>query len=512
MPIQAQVLQFGPWTAGVIYALPAEDLPTNALHSMQNCRIGSAGQLVKRDGFSKYISTALASTPTFTMAHQQRFSASSSSVWAVAGTKIYENVAGVWTDRTAALTITAGNDNTFSPVNAAGTLCATNGVDLPWKRATAAGNASLLDVDGRFTWSKWLEWWDSRLWHGNTSAGVMRTYRSDTGDIETYGATAFHTIDADVTGVKALKSGLTIHAENGIWMLYPTGNSTVPYSQQQRANKGTISGRSLVVTPDGEMIFVRRDGIYSFFGSEEPKKIEVEVFMPSLNGGSVTLFPLEGARYWDVLNGDRLFQSHAVVYPKREEVWFFLPYGTSQTTMNHVMIFNYRRRIFYGPYLNFTRNCSALIDNLPHAGGYSDGLLYIHDSGETDNTAAIDAWGVTSAPPPLGAAATVRWLYARHHFDLAGAHNLQVLQMGQGLDTLTDSFGMGGSYAAIPNFIVGTSAIKPDNVLFSAETDLQGYSSAMQFKYRNANASEPFTMRRSEAMYQPIGLEREEEA
>lgn len=509
MPIDAQVLQFGPWTAGVIYALPAEDLPANALHSMQNCRIGNAGQLVKRDGFTKYISTALSGTPTLTMAFQNRFSASSTSTWVCAGTKVWEDVAGTWTDRTAALTITSGNDNTFSVVNAAGTMCFTNGVDLPLKAAAAAGNASLLGVSSRFTWSKWLDYGDFRLWHGNTSQSVSRVYRTASGDIETItNATDFYTVDGDVTGIKWFRSSLTIHTENGLWQLYPTGNSTTPYQMQRRADRGTVSGRSIVVTPDGEMLFVRKDGIYTYNGTEEPKKLTVTLNLPALNGGQVEIFPLEGSRYWGTISQSRLHQSHAVLYPDREEVWFFLPYAS--TPMNHVIVFNYRRRIFYGPYTGFTRNCSALIDGVPHAGGYSDGLLYQHEDGETDNTAAIDAWGVTGAPPPLGSAATVRWLYGRHHYDLEGSHNLQVQQLGQGLDTRTDYVSMGGNYAAIPNFIVGVSAIAPDSSLLSGETDLQGYSSSMQFKYRNANASEPFTVRRSEAMYQPIGLERDE--
>jgi hypothetical protein len=511
MPIQAQVLQLGPWTAGVIYALPGEDLPVNALHSMQNCRIGNAGQLEKRSGFSKYISTALSGAPTLTMAFQQQFSASSTSTWVCAGAKVWEDVAGTWTDRTAALTITAGNDNTFSVVNANGTMCFTNGVNPPLKAAAAAGNATLLDVDSRFTWSKWVEYFDTRIWHGNNSVSTSTVYRSEAGDIETIGAASFYTVDGAVTGLKAFRAGLSIHSENGIWMLYPTGNATVPYSRQPVASRGTVSGRALVVTPEGEMLFVRKDGIYTWRGVDEPRKIEVQIALPALNGELLSLFPLEGVRYWDNINTSRLHQSHAVVYPAKEEVWFFLPYGSSQATMNHVMIFNYRRRIFYGPYLNFTRNCSALIDGAPHAGGYSDGLLYQHEDTDADNGAAIDGWGKTSATPPLGAAATVRWLYGRHHYDLEGDHQLQISQSGPGLTSSSSSISMGGGYDAIPNFVVGLSAIAPDGSLLSQEADLQGYSNAIQLTYRNSNASEPFTMRRSELMYQPIGLEREED-
>ena len=498
MPIQGAQIQYGPWYGGVDYSRPAETLPVNMLFAMQNCRIGNAGQIEKRNGFSKYIASALAGTPTLTACGDHRFSAASSSVFVVAGDTFYEDVSGTWTDRTGGQTITAADDNIFALANAAGTLCLSNGVDAPLKWTAAAGNIALLDVDSRFTWSKHLAYWDNRIWHGNTSAGTDRVYRSDSGDIETIGATSFHTVDQDIDGLAPFRNMLTIHQQDGIHGLFPTGNADVPYAQQRVADKGACAHRSIVVLPDGTMVYVRGDGVYEW--------------SPSTSAPAKISHPLDGTRYWDTLNKSRLQFAHAVDYEQRNEVWIWLPYGVSQTTNNHVMVWNYRYRIWYGPYtVAGARNCSALIDNQPHAGGYSDGLLYKHDDGTNDNTAAIDAWFETAAPFAISAVDQVRWFYARTFFDPAGDQRVQVQQKAPGIPTRSDAFDLGGSFDAIETaFTIGVSAIAGEDLIRGETTDLYGYDPETQLRYTNSNADEPFTIRQVNLVHKPIGNIRKE--
>lgn len=495
MPIRAASLQLGPWPDGVIYSRPAEDLPASALYAMQNCVIGAGGELMKRNGFTLYEDAAVAGSPapTLTWCAQHRFSSSSTSTWIVAGTKIYEYVTDAWVDRTAALTITAGTDNTFTSANAAGTAILTNGVNAPLKIAAAAGNAALLDVDSRFTTAKWCGWWDNRAWFGNLSSGTRRIWRSDAGDVETYGATAFYTLDEDVTGLIGYRNMLTAHTENGIWGLYPTGNADAPYTLQKRCTKGTIAGRSIVTTAADTMLFVRRDGVYEWAPgiSDVPTKIS----------GA-----LDGARYWGTLNGARLPYAHAVEYPNEHEVWFWLPYGASQSTMNHVMVWDYQARRWEGP-LVVTRNCSALIDNKPHAGGVATGLLYVHDTGEHDNSDGIDAWAETASPAPMGSSTTCRWLMARHFFDAEGTQSVQVTQVSPEVVSRTDSFDLGTAGDLIgTTFRIAYSRIGADGERSSADTPLWGYSPSTLLRYRNGNASEPFTIRHAQLHYRPIGI------
>jgi hypothetical protein len=105
--------------------------------------------------------------------------------------------------------------------------------------------------------------------------------------------------------------------------------------------------------------------------------------------------------YWPKLDINRLFKSFAVSFPRENEIWFFLPYKgetTSQTAMNHIMVYNYRKRtqingknvgLWHGPYSGFTRASAALIDYKVHAGGLN-GILYDHDdAGKSDDGVAL---------------------------------------------------------------------------------------------------------------------------
>ena len=70
MPIAAESLRLGPWRSGVNYSLPAEDMPPDGLFEMENCTIGLAGEVSKRNGFAKFNSSAMNSGATVTACGQ----------------------------------------------------------------------------------------------------------------------------------------------------------------------------------------------------------------------------------------------------------------------------------------------------------------------------------------------------------------------------------------------------------------------------------------------------------
>lgn len=494
MPVAGASIRHGPWTSGVRYDLPAEEQSTSMLYAMSNTKVGLSGEVRKRLGFAKYIATALSST-TLTAVGYAQFSASSGNAFCVAGTALYEDMSGTWTERmpSSGVSITAATDNTFEWVNAGGTIVLTNGVNGTIKWAASGGDCAALDVDSRFSTADHVEYFDGRLWLANTNANEDRVWRSDAGDIETWGSTSFYGIDHPITGLKAFSNALAVHAEDGIWLLQPTGNSSVPFSVQRQVGSGTISGRALVTLPDGSQVFPRRDGIYRWHGGPVAK----------ISGA------LDGSRYWDNINASRLLQSFAVVYPDQNEVWFQVPYGAGQSNMNHTIVFDYNRGIWYGPYEDYTRNCGAIVDDIPHLGGVGDGLLYKHDSGTNDNTAAIVASFQTGATPPSGGEVDVRWQYARHYFELKGDHSVQVGQRSTGIVGETESIEMGGSYAGLDSFVLGIDILaEPDLVLLS-DTDLHGYDPHTSLRYQNSGADEEFIFRRVHLQYKPIGRTRQ---
>ncbi len=490
MAIQADTVQYGPWTDGVLYSNAVEDVGPKGLSDMWNMRIGSSGQVETRAGTASYQSaSALAGTPTVTLCTEFKPNASTTYVVIAAGSALYYYNSG-WSAITGSLTITAGDTNTFESANCNGTLVATNGVDAPWKW-TGAGNATALDVDSRFTTAEHMAWYDNRLWMANTNANTSQLWYSDIGDIETWGATSFYNFQAEITALVPAQNALIVHTRDGISTLIPTGNTTIPYHRQQRTVEAGVNGLSTVSLPADVQLFLQDDGIYSWSGGAQVTKISYQ-----LDDG-----------YWPEINTSALSNAFAIRYPDANEVWFFLPYGTGQTKPNHIVAYNTRYNCWSGPW-EYTagRACTGLVSGKPHAGGF-DGILYDMEAGTNDNGSAISWSFTTGSPAPFGSDVRLRWLYARTYFDGAGDYYASVTQDSSGLIGTTeqlslksDSFVLGAD--ALGAGILGTTR------MIGRDTDLSGYDPHSSLKYSNGGINQVGTFRRIHLQYKPIGRKR----
>ena len=500
MPLSADSVQLGPFHGGVRYDIPVEEVKAHELSDMENTRLGTGGQVKQRPGTLSFNALgAVNSAATLTMCAQFNSTATVDHEFIVAGDKIYDYSSSVWTDRTGGLTITAGNDNTFEWVNANGVLVATNGVDPPWK-VTGAANATLLDLDSQFTVPRHVAWYDNRLWLGNHSGGTNRLSFSDTADIETWGATNYLNFGGIVTGVLPTQNALTVHTTNGIYNLYPTGNATLPYQAQKITENAGLDGRAIVALPDDLQVMVLKDGVYEWRGGSTLEKVS-----DALDEG-----------YWPLLDISRLFKSFAVRFPRENEVWFFLPFrgeNASQTPMNNVMVYNYRKRteingrnvgVWHGPYAGWTRACAALIDNKVHAGSLA-GFLFDHDaSTKADAGASIAATFTTGAPAPLGADVRVRWLTARHFFDGVGGYEIDVFQEGDQIEGSLERLPMDGPGFTLDVDYLDIGYLRGVEQL-SADLPLFGYGPECSLRYSHGIAGQDFTIRRAIMRYKPLG-------
>jgi len=496
-----QSMALGPWVEGVNLALPPENVNKTAIANGQNIEVGLGGVCKTRAGNTKYISSALSGDPTLTATGEAEFSLSSAAKFCVAGTAWYEDMSGTWTARTGSATITAADDNTWSWVMANGDLFATSNslADVPLKWAAAGGtNVTAAGLSSRFTKAAWLEWWDNRLWYGQTNSNEERAYYSDILTPETIGATSFLNFGTPITGLKGLRTVLTVHSEDAIFIVY-YDNALTKYVQQQRADKGTVAGRSIVVNAQGQMFFLRKDGVYQW-DIDSPVSTEMSGMPTKIS------VPLDGPRYWDSVNQSRMHQAFAIDYQAKNCIWFVIPYGTSQTDMNHILVYDYAQKIWYPPYTGVTRNCGAFFDDFPHLGGYDNGLLFKSDDGTSDNGVAINAFFETAAAAAIDPAVEVRWLNAKTAFDITGAHEIYVQQKADSVVARTESFSGGQTYAAIGSFVIGTSTISGDNLLRTEQTPLQGYSDSLQLKYFNDTLDQKMSIRNVRVPFRPIGI------
>jgi hypothetical protein len=474
---------------GVRYDLPVEDCAQNELHSMENCRVGTGGEVEQRKAFKSFNSLgAVNSGATLTMSTQFDINATTDSEVIVAGNKIYDYSSSVWTDRTNGLTVSAGDDNRWDSANGNGTLFATSYGDSAGFKISG-GAATALDVDSRFTNGRYCAWFDNRAWIGNVSGATGQLWYSDIADIETWGATSFYNFGGIITALVPGQNVLVVHTTDGIYTLSPTGNADLPYIANKQTRRAAMATWSVVGLPDDTQVMVREDGIYEWSGGAELTKISQH-----LDGG-----------YWPQLNQARLDWALAEYFPRENEVWFALPYGTSQTNMNHIIIWNKVTRRWYGPYTGFEANTLSLIDGSIHRGDF-DGFLMDHDAtGDADKgTTAIDSNMETGAPPPLGADVRVRWVGQRHFYDGSGNYDLTITQQmaeDVGWSGTMNLAGDGFELDSDPLDLTDLAEVRQ----LSQDLPMTGYAPQSSVQLAMNQIEQTWKLRKSFLRYKPLG-------
>jgi hypothetical protein len=209
--------------------------------------------------------------------------------------------------------------------------------------------------------------------------------------------------------------------------------------------------------------------------------------------------------YWPQLNPDRIVNAFAEYFPRENEVWFFVPYGLSQTNMNHIIKFNRVTRRWYGPDLGFERNCSALIDGKVHAGDFG-GFLLDHDSTNNSDevTSSIAAAVETGAPPAIAHDVKVRWLTARHMYDGKGIYLLNVLQQGAEFSGQPQSLNLAGTGFTLDSDTLDLTTLAEIKQL-SQDLPLVGYAPQSSIQLSMASEGQTFAHRKIFLRYKPLG-------
>jgi hypothetical protein len=520
MPQERISSQLGPWVEGVAYNQAAEDIEEAGITAMSNMELATSGEVKKRLGTASYNSEdPIGGNPTVTFCGEFTIPPTTTEVVMIAGVKAYRHDGSDedgWDDSVTDGTITANDDYTFVGAvdEGNGVLLLTNGYNPPLSKTTT-GDFAVADVDSRFTRADTVAFYNGRAWWGSTGTDYDRLWHSEIGTITTIGANDYLQLGTPVIALVPMKESLAVHTESGIHTVTPTGNTKVPFQQEQSTNIGCVSKRGVAVLPGGVQQFIRRDGIYSWDGGDVVERIS-----NALDGD-----------YWPNLNtvtgtADRMRHSFALYYPLKDQTWFWLPYGTGQTEMNHIMIWSGTHEAFFGPYEGgslFTRNCAGLIAGSPHAGthdssGSIGGTVQDHQPAATynddDNTSdgtAIKAYFKTGSPAPEGSATMVRWLYARTYYDATGKFTVTVEQESSGVDGTVKTFSTDGGGFTLDDSKLDAETLGTIRML-SADTDLSGYDPHSSLKFSNNDLDAYFTIRRTHPVYLDIGHIRKRKA
>lgn len=250
----------------------------------------------------------------------------------------YNSGTGVWDNKTGtALTGTSANviSSTVVLISGLKTLVFTNGKDNIRKYDTTGNTA---DLGGSPPKAKFLVYYKNFLVLANLNqSGTdygMRVQWPDVGAPETWiggsaGAKDLTEDGEDITGCSILGSYLTIHKPNCIYVgnLVPT--SAVLFFDRKSTGVGTICNNTIQELPNGEQVFLAKDGLHVFNGISAP------LIDCPMN---------EEIR--DNLNLQYIHKCWSIVIKEKGEYWVGIPMGT-QTTPSTVYKYDYIRKTIH---------------------------------------------------------------------------------------------------------------------------------------------------------------------
>lgn len=285
----SQPFSFRKLAGGLNSTSSQTSLEDNESSDLQNIDFDITGQFHKRGGYTQLNTTAFNSGASFNGLYWFEKSDGTKYLLGTCGNKLGVSTSLVqastpFTDRTGAITFTAGNNNQQSFATMLDTVLGTNGVDLPWQCVGSSNAVVIAGIAGggtapTITTAKYVEVFANYAFLANvTSGGTYQGSRvqwSNIDSISTWTASDFRDVNkADgqvITGLKRLGQSLVIFKRHSIWVAQFTGDSDTPFTfSQTPSTVGAISGYSVQEVQNG-LVFYADDGYYYFDGNNSYK-------------------------------------------------------------------------------------------------------------------------------------------------------------------------------------------------------------------------------------------------
>jgi hypothetical protein len=393
-----------------------------------------------------------------------------------------------FTDRTGALTLTAGNNNHVSWAIHLDTVLGTNNVDLPFK-CVGSSNGAALVVPTNLTKAKFVTVFKgfTILLHVTVDGTdhKSRLYWSTIDTIETWDDADYRDLGKndgqEITGVAVLGESLVVFKDRYIWLGTFTGDSDIPFVfSQARSSVGCVSGASIQEVENG-LVFLSTDGYYYFDGNNS-YKISDRV--------STTLEEYSLSRYPHVPS----------VYHFAKDTYIAAHSLDGSATNNRVITWNSANNA-WAPWTGMNFNCLARAyssgKEVILAGDYA-GHVYILNTGSTDypenSATAINAYHYTKwfdygdlvskkGVPDLA----IYYQYASTTLTFAYSYDFETVDQY----STTFSMSAGGS-------LYGTALYDTDTYVgFGGAVkrrNLTGRGRVVRFGFKNGVAGEGFTI------------------
>jgi hypothetical protein len=287
--------------------------------------------------------------------------------------------ASPFTDYTAGVTITSGQNNLISWTAYLDYAIGCNGVDLPFK-FNGSSAATDMDVPTGLTTAKFCEVFANHVFLGNvTVSGVVqssRVYWYEIDSISSILDTSYRNVSQfdgqDITGLKTFGGSLVIFKNRQIWVANFTGDSDIPFVfQQTRSPVGCDAPWSIQEVENG-LIFHSYDGFY-FFDGNNSYKMSYRI--------TSTLDDMAQARL--------PYMSSVFLYSKNRYITSVTNSGDAENNRNITWdSFNNAFSLYKG----ISANCLCRVYNAGQEQIYfgdTDGYVYQMDNGKSDYPAGV---------------------------------------------------------------------------------------------------------------------------
>lgn len=405
-------------TGGMMPIFTGTAIPLNAARHIKNCNLTPIGGFSSRNGYARDNTSAQVASGISTGLYEAVFSSGTREFIGFCDTKVGVRARGAasWTDKTGALTVTAGQNNLWSFAMLNDIVVCCNDVDTCIQVASDFTTAVLAGSPA-FTSALFCVEYRGYMFVGNTVETATRIPDqlrfSANNDPGTWTATNFISVakkqGGTLRGAIVYRDRLLCFKENNIYevLFQPTrvasDGTAFPFIQNPNPvvrGIGTQSHRTLVnfTTPSehsdpGEYIFFLDQygmprifpGSYSY-GTAAFQSVKVGY--PISNSRDATILTLNSMQRSTSI----LRSSFAINYPERNQVWLFM----SQTTqMDTAWVLDYSTNWAWS-YLKFADSftCGCLAQDSsgiyrPYTSDRS-GFTVHHDTGTLDNATAIN--------------------------------------------------------------------------------------------------------------------------
>lgn len=488
MSRKSKAVRLYDFTGGLNTKSSVTSLALNQARDLQNINILPNGGFEKRRGNTVFNSSAMDSGASVHGTGYYRQADGDDWLMAICGSKIFKSeFDGTMDDISAALTITAGNNNiwTHSVMNDLSIwVGGARATDVPI-RWNGTGNAAVLGGTppvGEFGLTG-----NNRFFIGNMVATPSRINWSILGNPEDWtgsgsGSQDISTNDGDSLVGAALLGydSMLLFKQNSIHIM-TIRSSPFPVYLLFR-NVGAVSKRGIVEV----------DGIV-YFITPEPR-------IKATDGTKIFEFPDFIDDVWDSLNSSRLQYLHGIYYRRLRQIWWFVT-TTSGTTTDYCIIWDLNRKCWLRHPTGYKMNAATIARDRSIYGGAFDGKLYLQDVTNTyvdasESGAAISAYW-RSGWNDFGESIEAKTIpYADINFvtqSTAGS----TFEFAYGFDfsqdrkTETISMIAGGSLYDVGLYDVATYGGQTDKPYLC---HMAGSGKFIQTLFRNSNANEGFSL------------------